>query len=68
MAGINLPQFCGRNSSCTTCRVRLREGKQNLSLPLLQEQEVLTESGIYQTHRLACQAKIVGDVVVERPT
>ena len=68
MAGINLPQFCGQNSSCTTCRVLLRQGKQNLSLPLLQEQEVLAESGINQTHRLACQAKIIGDVVVERPT
>ena len=68
MVGINLPQLCGRNSSCTTCRVLLRQGKQNLSLPLLQEQEVLAESGINQTHRLACQAKIIGDVVVERPT
>lgn len=68
MAGIDLPQSCGGNSSCTTCRILLKQGKHNLSPALLQEQEVLIESGIDKTHRLACQAKVIGDVVVERST
>ena len=66
-AGIELPQSCGGNASCTTCRVFIREGEPALSPPSLAEREVLAEVGLLCTHRLACQARLFGDVVIERP-
>ncbi len=65
--GVELFQFCGGIAACTTCRVLIQQGKENLSPIELAEQEVLSEAGIVQSHRLACQARILGDVVIERP-
>lgn len=66
-AGIELPQACGGRASCTTCRVLVKEGEKGLSAPRLAEREMLAESGLLGRYRLACQARILGDVVVERP-
>jgi ferredoxin len=64
-AGVILPQFCGGVAACTTCRVRVRAGASHLSPIELPEEEVLAESGILHTHRLACQARVFGDVDIE---
>ena len=67
MAGIELPQACGGRASCTTCRVLVKEGATGLSPLQLAEREMLAESGLLGRYRLACQARVLGDVVVERP-
>lgn len=67
MAGIELPQACGGRASCTTCRVLVKEGAARLSPPRLAEREMLAESGLLGRYRLACQSRVLGDVVVERP-
>jgi ferredoxin, 2Fe-2S len=65
--GIELLHSCGGVAACTSCRVVIRQGNENLS-PIKQvEAEVLAESGILRSHRLACQARIFGDVTFERP-
>jgi ferredoxin len=64
-AGVTLPQFCGGVAACTTCRVRVQAGARHLSPIELPEEEVLAESGILRTHRLACQARVFGDVEIE---
>lgn len=67
MAGVNLPQACGGRASCTTCRVLVKEGAAGLSPLQLAEQEILAEAGLLGRYRLACQVRVLGDVVVERP-
>jgi ferredoxin, 2Fe-2S len=67
LMGIDLLHSCGGVAACTTCRVVVKAGKENLSALELAESEVLSESGILHSHRLACQARILGDVVLERP-
>ena len=67
LMGIDLLHSCGGVAACTTCRVVVRAGKENLSPLELAEAEVLSESGILHSHRLACQARILGDVMFERP-
>ena len=67
LMGIELLHSCGGVAACTTCRVVVKAGKENLSRVELAEAEVLSESGILHSHRLACQARILGDVVFERP-
>ena len=67
MLGVELLHSCGGVAACTTCRVIVRQGNENLSEIKITEQEVLSEAGILRFHRLACQARIFGDVIFERP-
>ena len=65
--GIELLHSCGGLAACTTCRIIVKEGHENLSPIKLAEEEVLAETGILHSHRLACQARVFGDVIFERP-
>ena len=65
--GIELLHSCGGIAACTTCRIVVKEGDENLSSIKLAEEEVLMEAGILHSHRLACQASALGDVTFERP-
>lgn len=66
--GFPLPHDCGGNASCTTCRVEVESGGENLSEVDFDEQDLLDRENLTETfHRLGCQAKILGDVVVRVP-
>ena len=66
--GFPLPHDCGGNASCTTCRVEVQSGEENLSEIDFDEQDLLDRENLTEAfHRLGCQAKIVGDVVVRVP-
>jgi ferredoxin, 2Fe-2S len=65
--GVELLHSCGGVAACTTCRVIVTHGQENLSPIGFAEEEVLAEAGILRSHRLACQARICGDVTFERP-
>jgi 2Fe-2S ferredoxin len=67
VGGVELMRSCGGIGACTSCRVRILEGQDRLSPIGRAEGEQLHESGIMQTHRLACQTMVFGNVVVERP-
>ena len=67
MVGIEIPQACGGRASCTTCRVLVKKGLESLSSLQWAEREILMESGLLDDHRLACQVKVFGDIVIERP-
>jgi len=64
--GVELMHSCGGIGACTSCRVHILSG-QALSPIGRAEREQLRESGILETHRLACQTMVYGDVVLERP-
>ncbi len=57
---------CGGNARCSTCRVMVCEGQENL-LPMNEaEQKLAEKKGLESNIRLACQARTKGDVCVRR--
>jgi 2Fe-2S ferredoxin len=66
--GFSLNHDCGGNASCTTCRVEVRAGGEHLSEIEFEEQDLLDREALSESwHRLGCQAKVLGDVVVRVP-
>jgi 2Fe-2S ferredoxin len=66
--GVPIEHACGGNCACTTCHVIVREGERNLSPMEDDEADRLDlASGLTLHSRLACQAVVLGDVVVEVP-
>ncbi len=57
---------CGGRGRCTTCRVRVLDGADNLSPRNEIERAVAKVRKWDDFTRLACQAKVVGSVTVER--
>jgi len=68
-AGFSLNSICGGEGLCGKCRVIVREGKQNLSLPTEAEKRALSKEDISNGFRLACQTRIEkkGLIVIEVP-
>jgi len=64
-AGIALTAACGGQAMCGKCRVIVKEG--TLLPPTKTERSVLTEEQLRDGMRLACQAKLIGDTVIEVP-
>ena len=63
--GFPLKHDCGGNASCTTCRVEVQSGAENLSEIEFDEQDLLDREALREPwHRLGCQARVLGDVVV----
>jgi len=66
--GFALNHDCGGNASCTTCRVEVQLGGEHLSDIDFDEQDLLDREALCEPwHRLGCQAKVLGDVVVKVP-
>lgn len=59
--GVRVSQVCGGDGACGTCRIEVIEGWQNLSPPT--PDEVYKE--LEEPHRLSCQARLLGDVIVK---
>src|SRR5512147_2223658 len=57
---------CGGNGRCTTCRVRICDGIQNVSSRTQREMEVADALRWDRFTRLACQTRVHGDVTVDR--
>ena len=66
----NMPIYhtCGGNCSCSTCRIFVLKGSENLSKPESEEKEILDAFDLLPPHRLGCQSQILGDVTVEIPS
>ena len=57
---------CGGNGRCTTCRVRILEGMDNLS-PKTEREKSITQNRKWDPSiRLACQCFVKGDVKLQR--
>jgi 2Fe-2S ferredoxin len=66
--GFSLNHDCGGNASCTTCRVDVIAGGENLSDIDFDEQDLLDREALTEPyHRLGCQARVLGDVIVQVP-
>ena len=59
---------CGGNASCSTCRVIILKGQENISSPDDVELQVLDAFDLEDPYRLGCQTHILqGEVEVEIP-
>lgn len=66
--GLEIEHSCGGVAACSTCHVIVKEGTENLSPSTEREEDMLDlAEGLTPTSRLACQAVVKGDVVVEVP-
>ena len=66
--GFPLNHDCGGNASCTTCRVDVAVGEDHLSEIDFEEQDLLDREALTESyHRLGCQARVLGDVIVQVP-
>lgn len=66
--GFPLNHDCGGNASCTTCRVEVQLGEENLSEIDFEEQDLLDREALSESwHRLGCQARVLGDIIVRVP-
>ena len=59
--GVIISHVCGGDGACGTCRVEVLQGAENLTEPTPDE----TYKEIEEPHRLSCQARLVGDVIVK---
>lgn len=64
--GAGLSYGC-REGECGTCMMKIVSGAENLALPSVLEDQVLKENYAGVSNRLACQAQVLGGVVVVRP-
>lgn len=62
--GIPHASVCGGRARCSTCRVRVLAGAENLAPPTERELQVLRRVGAPQNVRLACQIHPLGDISV----
>jgi ferredoxin, 2Fe-2S len=65
--GVDLAHECGGFASCSTCRVVVEEGHENLTGIEFEEEDMMDLAALLPPHRLACQARILGDVTVRIP-
>lgn len=64
--GIPHTHACGGNARCSTCRVMVMEDEDQLTPRNELEQRLADEKGLEPNIRLACQARVKGDVKVRR--
>lgn len=64
---IDWMQACGARGRCTTCKVIILEGSEHLDGLTGAEENYVREGALRPGERLACQAKISGDVSVRVP-
>lgn len=67
-AGHDWMHACGAKGRCTTCRLEVRAGRENLSLPTGAELRYQAAGRLLATERLTCQARLVaGDAAGRVP-
>ncbi len=58
---------CGGKGRCTTCKMIVKKGGENLSGLTVAERKYQREGALIIGERLACQSKLVGDIVIRVP-
>jgi len=60
-------QSCGGKGRCTTCRVVIRQGKENLGPETVPELRYRAKMALAPQERLSCQCLVHGDVIISVP-
>ncbi|MBF0282511.1 MAG: 2Fe-2S iron-sulfur cluster binding domain-containing protein [Zetaproteobacteria bacterium] len=65
---INLRHACDGNLACSTCHIYIHDGGEYLPEPSLEEEDRLESADSPQAcSRLACQVRVIHDLVIEIP-
>lgn len=64
--GISHMHVCGGNARCSTCRVMVLDGMDNLEPQTDEEKKLARKKNFEEGIRLACQARIRGDARIRR--
>ena len=64
---VDIPHYCGGCNRCGTCVVKIIDGSENISTAKGNEEMVLGVDKFQKGHRLACQARVLGDVTIHIP-
>jgi adenylate cyclase len=62
--GIPHAHVCGGRGRCTTCRIRIEKGMENLNKPGFDENSILHKISAPENVRLACQCQPTGQVKI----
>jgi ferredoxin, 2Fe-2S len=57
--GIDWMHACGKKGRCTTCKIRILAGQENLSPETEQELLFRSQQRLLDQERLACQARLI---------
>jgi ferredoxin, 2Fe-2S len=57
--GIDWMHACGKKGRCTTCKIRILEGQENLSPETAQELLFRSQHRLLDQERLGCQASLL---------
>lgn len=58
---------CGAKGRCTTCKMVVIAGAENLSEPTAAELKYRNSGELLDNERLTCQAKVRGDLIIKVP-
>ncbi|NOT75516.1 MAG: (2Fe-2S)-binding protein [Cyclobacteriaceae bacterium] len=58
---------CGGKGRCTTCKMAVRQGMENLSGITHAEKKYKEEGLLKEGERLACQVRVNGDLTIQVP-
>jgi len=58
---------CGAKGRCTTCKMIVRTGRENLETLTPAEEKYRSAGDLKENERLACQAKLTGSISVTVP-
>lgn len=64
LVGIPHASVCGGHGRCSTCRIRVGQGRERLPAPSVEERRVLRRIAAAADVRLACQTRPVADLVL----
>jgi ferredoxin, 2Fe-2S len=64
---IDWMQACGGKGRCTTCKVVVVSGMENITFPTTVELRYRGQGALKGNERLSCQCKINGDIVILAP-
>ncbi len=56
---------CGKKGRCTTCKMIVLEGMENLSELTAPEKKYRSQKRLAENERLSCQAKVLGDIKIK---
>jgi len=65
-ASIPHAHACGGQALCSTCRIYVTEGAENLHPRTTAEEKLSAQLGLLPEVRLACQTKVKGDIKIRR--
>ena len=65
--GLDWMHACGAKGRCTTCKMAVITGMENISPESAVEQKYLEQGKLAQNERLTCQCHPTGDIIIRVP-